>query len=101
MTGISIYFILRDALLALPWSWCEISLNTKDEIVFTQNNNLSLHVEIQPSSVVMPLLMVLNIKPKGWRCSRNLVLLSDSAEANELRRWRVWLKWGLLRQTKT
>ena len=101
IAGISIYLILRDALLALPWSWREISLNAKDEIVFTQNNDLSLHVEIQPSSVVMPLLTVLNVKPRGRLCSRSLVLLSDSADTDELRRWRAWLKWGLLQQTKT
>ena len=92
---VSTYLILRDALLALPNAWREISLNQKDEISLTQQNGLSFVATIQHSSVVMPFLTVLNVKLSGRFWSSSLILLPDSADADAFRRWRVWLKWAL------
>jgi toxin CptA len=53
--------------------------------------------EVQPGSYVSSWLVVLNLRaPGGGRCS--VVLLPDSAAAEELRRLRVWLRWRLGRQ---
>lgn len=96
VASVSTYLILRDALFFLPWSWCSMTLNSKDEVILKRNDGLSFIAEIQMDSVVMPFLMVLNVKLNGYYFSRPLIVLKDSAEANEFRRWRVWLKWGLL-----
>jgi toxin CptA len=50
--------------------------------------------EILPGSYVSGWLVVLNLAEDGRR-SRSLVLLPDSAAAEELRRLRVWLRWRL------
>jgi toxin CptA len=53
--------------------------------------------EVEPGSYVSGWLVVLNLRAPGAR-RRSLVLLPDSAAAEELRRLRVWLRWRLGRQ---
>jgi toxin CptA len=53
-------------------------------------------VEILASSYVSDWLVVVNLGAGGAR-GRSLVLLPDSAGADELRRLRVWLRWRLRR----
>ena len=48
--------------------------------------------EILPSSYASDWLVVVNMRGSGRR-DRSLVLLPDSAAAEELRRLRVWLRW--------
>jgi toxin CptA len=52
--------------------------------------------EILPSSYASDWLIVVNMRGSGRR-GRSLVLLPDSAAAEELRRLRVWLRWRLSR----
>lgn len=89
------YSIACHALLMLPWSYQLMALNKDNEIVLTQKNAKCFTVKVLPTSLVMPLLTVLNIKTKGGLVSRSVILLTDSADPNEARLWRVWLKWGL------
>ncbi len=89
------YAIARDALLILPWSCHLLTLNKENEIVVSQKNGESFVVKVQPTSLVLPQLMVINMRIKGRVLSRNMIILADSADAEEARLWRVWLKWGL------
>ena len=52
--------------------------------------------EILPSSYASDWLIVVNLRGSGPH-RRSLVLLPDSAAAEELRRLRVWLRWRLAR----
>ena len=55
-----------------------------------QGGELSAH--LLPSSVVTPLLIVLHFEDE-FKHKINLVLWPDSAPAESLRQWRVWLRW--------
>ena len=89
------YSIACDALLILPWSCHLLTLNKDNEIVLTQKNGKCFVVNVLPTSLVMPQLSVINIRPKGELWPRNIILLLDSADAEEARKWRVWLKWDV------
>lgn len=53
--------------------------------------------EILPSSYVSNWLVVVNLGA-GGRLGRSQVLLTDCAEAEELRQLRIWLRWRLGRR---
>lgn len=89
------YSVACDALLILPWSCHLLTLNKNNEIVLTQKNGKSFVVIVLPTSLVRHQLTVINMRGKGQLWSRNMVILADSADAEEARRWWVWLKWGL------
>ena len=91
---VAVYLILRDVLLALPHSWRSLGLNARDEIIITQKNGKAFICHVLPDSVVLGYLIVLRLKLKGQRFARSLVLVSESSDADVLRRWRVWLLWG-------
>lgn len=48
---------------------------------------------IAGSSTVGPLLCILNVE-HGVRAVRHVVIAGDALEADDLRRLRVWLRWG-------
>lgn len=53
--------------------------------------------EIVEGSVVLPWLVTMGVRLEGrtrWRARTTLVLLTDSADAESLRRLRVRLRWG-------
>lgn len=52
-----------------------------------------IETDVLPSSRVISWLMVLHLRHDAGRY--NLVLWPDSAPAEILRQWRVWLRWGL------
>jgi len=91
----TIYLVLRDALLALPHSFQRLILNSKNEIILEQKNGKQLVCRVLPDSVVFDGFTVLRLKLKGDWLPRSLILLSNSADADVFRRWRVWLRWGI------
>ena len=92
---VAAYSVACDALLILPWSCHLLTLNKDNEIVVTQKNDKNFFVKVLPTSLVMTQLTVINMRGTGQIWSRNIILLADSADAEEARLWRVWLKWGL------
>jgi hypothetical protein len=92
---VATYSVACDALLILPWSCHQLTLNKDNEIVVTQKNGKNFFVKVLPTSLVMTQLTVINMRGTGQIWSRNIILLADSADAEEARLWRVWLKWGL------
>jgi toxin CptA len=46
------------------------------------------------SSLVSPALVILNIRLESRRLPVHVVIPGDSADAEDLRRLRVWLRWG-------
>lgn len=69
------------ALLALPDGLVRLTLSDGKEA----------DAELLPSSRVLGSLMVLHFVSEGRQI--NLVLWPDSAPAEVLRQWRVWLRW--------
>lgn len=93
---VTAYSIACDALLILPWSCHLLTLNKEHDISLVQKNGQNFEVKILPTSLVGPQLTVLNVKIQGRLRTRNIILLADSADANDARLWRVWLKWGVI-----
>ena len=93
---VATYSVACDALLILPWSCHFLTLNKENEIFLEQKNGKNFVVKILPTSLVAPQLTILNMKIQGRLWPQNIILLADSADANEARLWRVWLKWGVV-----
>ena len=90
----STYFILRDALLLLPWSWQSVDVNSKGELTITNKHGQQFQPTLAPSSFIHAACTILNFKRKGLKPALLPVILMTSAEnENELRRLRVWLRW--------
>lgn len=88
------YYMLRDARLKLDSAWVTLILED-DRIVLTDHKGEETTGTLLRSSVVMPHLVVLNIAVPGRHRKRNVVLMSDSMEAESFRRLRVALKWRM------
>jgi toxin CptA len=52
-----------------------------------------LDCEVLGSTCVTALLTVVNLRAKGARRIRNVVILTDTMDAENFRRLRVWLRW--------
>lgn len=100
-------FVPVAAGLILAWAWHlaqalrlgrsamrSLELSADGSARFQDASEQWHQVEIQPGSYVSPWLVVV-ITAAGGRRRRALVLLPDSATADELRRLRVWLRWRL------
>jgi toxin CptA len=92
---VAVYLIARNVLLILPYSWASLVLNAQDEIVITQQDGKFFVCRILPDSVVFSYCTILRLKLSTSWFARNLVLVPESADAETLRRWRIWLRWGM------
>lgn len=54
--------------------------------------------DVLGTSYVSPLLTVLNLRVKGSRLARHVVIVPDSADSDDFRRLRVVLLWGYRRK---
>ncbi len=102
--------VRKHALLCLPSSWRGLRVDMYGRM-FVQDNRQQWHaVEILPQSVVHPYLMILHFKPSERDGLKHhffkrilisllgenvMVILPGQAEAEDLRRLRVWLRWRL------
>jgi hypothetical protein len=93
--------------IALAWAWHlaqvlqrgagtvrALELAAKGDARWQDGSEQWHEAEILPSSYVSDWLVVVNLGA-GGASRRSLVLLPDSAVAEELRRLRVWLRWRL------
>lgn len=96
----STYFIWRDALLMLPWSWQRLYVNAKGELSITNNRGDVLQPALASNSFIHVHLIVLNFKRSGMKFALNPIMIWVNQEnEHELRRLRVWLRW--FKQAKT
>ena len=88
-----IYHMRRDALQLAGNAVTELLLHDGGECELTLLNGDALIGNIEGSTFVAPVLIVINFRllPPGRR--RTAVLLPDSAPAQDLRRARVWLRY--------
>lgn len=102
----TVYFVLRDTLLLLPWSCQALAVNNAREWRLTQKNGLCSKVYIANDSFVSAYLSILHILPehsrwfKFWQ-HRYVLLVSDNTNAAFYRQIRVYLMWGRLAENNT
>jgi hypothetical protein len=90
----SAYFIMRDALLMLPWSWKTIDVDSKGELTMTNKRGQQFQPVLASSSFIHGACTILNFNRNGFKLALLPVILMTNAESeNELRRLRVWLRW--------
>jgi toxin CptA len=92
LTGSLVFHVRRDALQLSGRAVTEILLRDGGSGEFTLLNGDTLAGNIEGSTFVAPLLIVINVRPAGRGRRRTAVLLPDSAPAQDLRRVRVWLR---------
>jgi len=100
------YFIGRDALLMLPWSWQTIEVDVKGELKLTNKKQQVFKPQIAATSFTHQHLTILNFKRNGLKLALPPILLlpnflgrkkycndnDESADNDELRRLRVWMR---------
>ena len=99
----TVYYILRDALLLLPWSWQTLEVNSGGELRLTNKRGLQFLPLLVATTFIHPLLVIINMSNpregrglfKSWMPP--VVLFSDvllTVHSNEQhRQLRVWLRW--------
>jgi len=98
---VAIFHIWQDALLRFSWSWASVEVNSAGALILNRRDGIACEATIQISSFVASYLTVLNVGIGNSRWQRHLILLPDSADADSLRRLRVWLLWGLPQNLKS
>lgn len=89
------YSIARDAYVALPWSWRAIDIDVNGGVAMSRKDGSQVSVNILPASFVASYLTVLHLKQKTSSWPRYCVILGDSTDAEQWRKLRVWLRWGM------
>jgi membrane-bound toxin of toxin-antitoxin system len=92
------FHVLRDAWLRLARSVSGIDIAREDagglrcEIVL--RGGVRLRCRVLPSSVAIPVLVLLNVRPQDSRLSRGIPILPDMLTGEDFRALRVLLRWG-------
>lgn len=95
----SAYFMLRDALLLLPWSWQKLEVNNKGELSISNRRGQQFQPALAASTFIHAACSLLNFqrsecKLGGFKLALPPVILFEYANnRDELRRLRVWLRW--------
>ena len=95
LTLSAIYYVLRDAQLILSGACVALRLED-DRVVLVNRNGDQLRGQLLPSSVITPYILILNIALENRRGRKNVVLMSDSMDAEVFRQLRVTLKWDVV-----
>ena len=88
----SVYFICRDALLLLPWSWQSVNVDSKSQLTLINQLGQKYQPNLAGDTFINANLLILNVKREGFKLNLPPVILLGS-EGEDLRRLRVWLIW--------
>jgi hypothetical protein len=89
----SAYFIARDALLVLPWSWKALEVDTKGLLTLVNKRQQRFKPHLESSSFVHEYCVILNPQNHGFSHALQPVLIFNNVDNLEsLRRLRVWLR---------
>ncbi len=94
----SLYYILRDCLLLLPWSWQRVVVNHLGELRLTNQQGQQFSPKVHASSYVHSQLIVLNLadntsQKRFINHLPSLILFLNATNAEQHRLLRVWLRW--------
>lgn len=97
------YFIAKDALLSLPWSYVALSIDSKNQLQLLRKDGVRLDVFVLPSTTVTAFLTVLNGQVKlptllQQFFTLNVMILPDTLNAEDYRQLRIWLRWAKIGQ---
>lgn len=91
----STYYILRDSLLWLPWSWQVIAVDSKGQLKLSNQRGEEFKPTLAASSFVHANLTILNFRGAiFWRALPPVILFTNTQNADEMRQLRVWLRWS-------
>ena len=91
----SVYFCLRDALLMLPNSWRLLVVDTRGELKVTNRREQTFQPILDGNSFIHSNLVILNFSRNFLELGLPpIILLTGDASSDELRKLRVWLRWG-------
>lgn len=94
MVVISLYYYLRqDALLNFPCSVVSITLIDGKNCALKMRNGSEKECIVLGISYVSAYLTVLILQPVRYWSLRSVIILPDSADAEEFRRLRILLRW--------
>lgn len=88
------YYLCRDAWLLLSSSPVAIRVEGNEILLLTRGGS-ELHGRISGSSVVTPVITVLNVLPNAQKAALHIVIFPDSMDKEQFRELRVLLKWGV------
>lgn len=95
----SIYFILRDTLLLLPWSWQFLEIDSKGKLTLINQRGQQFQPALANSTFIHAKLVILNFKRDAFRLALPpVILLMENID--EVRRLRVWLRWAKQHNTQ-
>lgn len=90
----SAYFICRDALLCLPWSWQRLEVNQKGELTISNKRGQHFQPALAASTFIHAACTILNFKRNRFKFAlSSLILFANTNNRDELRRLRIWLRW--------
>ncbi len=94
----SFYYILRDCLLLLPWSWQSVEVNHAGKLRLTNQQGQQFSPKVHACSLVNAQLIVLNFEGKSIKKGifnhlPSLILFLNATNAEQHRQLRVWLRW--------
>ena len=90
----SAYFICRDALLLLPWSWQRLEVNHKGELTITDKRGQQFRPVLASSTFMHAACTILNFKRNRFKIALpSIILFAHTNNRDDLRRLRIWLRW--------
>jgi len=93
----TIYTILQDVLLCLPWSWQLVEVTSQGQVRVHNQRGDMFEVALRASTVSHPWLTILRFNRLAYRHGlRNSLMITtwNVQDQQQYRRLRVWLNWG-------
>jgi toxin CptA len=88
-----IYLMARTALLHAAHSIVVLEIREGREISFQTRIGEWIECDLLGSSYVSPRLTIVNLRPRGRRLARHVILVPDNVDPRDFRRLRMWLRW--------
>jgi toxin CptA len=88
-----VYFLARDAALHAANAIVALELKSGGGISFQTRGGEWVDCELSGSSYVSPRLTIVNLRPRGRRRMRHVILVPDNVDPRDFRRLRMWMRW--------
>jgi toxin CptA len=88
-----VYFLARDAALHAANAIVALELKSGGGISFQTRGGEWVDCELRGSSYVSPGLTIVNLRPRGRRWARRVILVPDNVDPRDFRRLRMWMRW--------